>query len=207
MPVMDGYELCMNVKQNIDICHIPVVLLTAKNDLSSKIKGLKLGAEAYVEKPFSFGYLESQILSLLNNRMREREAFSKRPLYSTSHMQMNEADKEFVQKIERLIDENLDNIDFSIEDLAQNMNMSRSTLLRKFKSLFNLSPIKFLQLYRLKKAAYLIQQGRYRIAEIYPMVGFSSNSYFTRVFIEQFGMSPKSFEMSQKKDANKDAEI
>lgn len=207
MPVMDGYELCMNVKQNIDICHIPIVLLTAKNDLNSKIKGLKLGAEAYVEKPFSFGYLESQILSLLNNRMREREAFSKRPLYSTSHMQMNEADKEFVQEIEKLIDENLDNIEFSIEDLAQNMNMSRSTLLRKFKSLFNLSPVKFLQLYRLKRAAYLIQQGKYRIAEIYPMVGFSSNSYFTRVFIEQFGMSPKSFEMSQKKDSNKDAEI
>ncbi len=207
MPVMDGYELCTAVKLDIDICHIPVVLLTARNDLDSKIKGLKLGAEAYVEKPFSFGYLESQILSLLDNRMREREAFSKRPLYSSSNMQMNKADKDFVQKIEILMDQHLSNIDFSIEDLASSLNMSRSTLLRKFKSLFNLSPVKFMQLYRLKKAASLIQQGEYRIGEVYPMVGFASNSYFTRVFIEQFGMSPKDFELSQRRNNTDGAEI
>ena len=82
MPVMNGYELCKEIKGDIDLCHIPVIFLTAKNDLKSKINGLKIGAEAYVEKPFSFNYLKSQILSLLSNRRKEREAFSKRPFFS-----------------------------------------------------------------------------------------------------------------------------
>ena len=93
MPVMNGYELCKEIKADIDLCHIPVIFLTAKNDLESKINGLKIGAEAYVEKPFSFNYLKTQILSLLSNRRKEREAFSKRPFFPVHNMQMNKADE------------------------------------------------------------------------------------------------------------------
>lgn len=199
MPVMDGYELCHAVKEDLDICHIPIILLTAKNDLDSKIKGLRAGAEAYVEKPFSLEYLELQIITLLANRIREREAYCKHPLYTASNLQMNRADKDFLETVERLVNENLSNVDFCMDDLASELNMSRSTLLRKFKSLFELTPAKFLQMYRLKKAAEFIQDGRFRIGEISTMTGFSTNSYFTRAFTAQFGLSPKEYEQSQKK--------
>lgn len=199
MPVMNGYELCQTLKNDLDVCHIPIILLTAKNDLDSKIKGLRAGAEVYVEKPFSLEYLELQITTLLANRIREREAYCKHPLYKASNLQMNRADKEFLETVEKLVNQNLSNVDFCMDDLASELNMSRSTLLRKFKSLFDLTPAKFLQMYRLKRAAEFIQDGRFRIGEISTMTGFSTNSYFTRAFTAQFGISPKEYEQSQKK--------
>lgn len=151
MPVMNGYELCKEIKGDIDLCHIPVIFLTAKNDLESKINGLKIGAEAYVEKPFSFNYLKSQILSLLSNRRKEREAFSKRPFFPVHNMQMNKADEEFMNKVINVIQENISDENFNVERMADILCMSRSSLLRKIKILFNLSPIDFIRLIRLKK--------------------------------------------------------
>ena len=98
MPQMDGLELCSKVKADIDISHIPVVFITAKNDLETKVKGLQLGGEAYVEKPFSIKYLKQLLRSLLDNRRRERESFSKNPFFTVSNMQMNKADEEFMNK-------------------------------------------------------------------------------------------------------------
>ena len=194
MPVMNGYELCKEIKGDIDLCHIPVIFLTAKNDLESKINGLKIGAEAYVEKPFSFNYLKSQILSLLSNRRKEREAFSKRPFFPVHNMQMNKADEEFMNKVINVIQENISDENFNVERMADILCMSRSSLLRKIKILFNLSPIDFIRLIRLKKAAELIQEGKYRIGDICYMVGINSSSYFSKLFLKQFGMTPKEFE-------------
>ena len=183
MPVMNGYELCKEIKADIDLCHIPVIFLTAKNDLESKINGLKIGAEAYVEKPFSFNYLKTQILSLLSNRRKEREAFSKRPFFPVHNMQMNKADEEFMNKVINVIQENISDENFNVERMADILCMSRSSLLRKIKILFNLSPIDFIRLIRLKKAAELIQEGKYRIGDICYMVGINSSSYFRRSVI------------------------
>lgn len=194
MPVMNGYELCKVVKSDMDLCHIPIIFLTAKNDLESKINGLKIGAEAYVEKPFSFNYLKTQILSLLSNRRKEREAFSKRPFFPVQNMQMNKADEEFMNKVISVIQDNLSDENFNVERMADILCMSRSSLLRKIKSLFNLSPLDFIRLIRLKKAAELIQEGKYRIGDICSMVGFGSSSYFSKLFLKQFGMTPKEFE-------------
>ena len=194
MPVMNGYELCKEIKADIDLCHIPVIFLTAKNDLESKINGLKIGAEAYVEKPFSFNYLKTQILSLLSNRRKEREAFSKRPFFPVHNMQMNKADEEFMNKVINVIQENISDENFNVERMADILCMSRSSLLRKIKILFNLSPIDFIRLIRLKKAAELIQEGKYRIGDICYMVGINSSSYFSKLFLKQFGMTPKEFE-------------
>ncbi|MCC8172058.1 MAG: response regulator [Parabacteroides sp.] len=194
MPVMNGYELCKEMKADMDLCHIPVIFLTAKNDLESKINGLKIGAEAYVEKPFSFNYLKTQILSLLSNRRKEREAFSKRPFFPVQHMQMNKADEEFMNKVIRVIQDNIADENFNVERMADILCMSRSSLLRKIKILFNLSPIDFIRLIRLKKAAELILEGKYRIGSICYMVGINSSSYFTKLFLKQFGMTPKEFE-------------
>ena len=194
MPVMNGYELCKEMKADMDLCHIPVIFLTAKNDLESKINGLKIGAEAYVEKPFSFNYLKTQILSLLSNRRKEREAFSKRPFFPVQNMQMNKADEEFMNKVIRVIQDNIADENFNVERMADILCMSRSSLLRKIKILFNLSPIDFIRLIRLKKAAELIQEGKYRIGDICYMVGINSSSYFSKLFLKQFGMTPKEFE-------------
>lgn len=194
MPVMNGIELCKAVKSDIDLCHTPMIFLTAKNDLDSKISGLKAGAEAYIEKPFSFNYLKAQVFSLLNNRQKEREAFSKRPFFPVQNMQMSKEDEEFMTRVIQVINENIDDESFNVERMAEALCLSRSSLLRKIKTLFNLSPIDFIRLIRLKKAAELIQDGKYRVGEICYMVGFNSHSYFSKLFCKQFGMTPKDFE-------------
>ena len=194
MPVMNGYQLCKEVKSDIELSHIPIIFLTAKNDIDSKINGLKYGAEAYVEKPFSFSYLKEQILSLLNNRRREREAFSKRPFFSVDNMQMNKADEEFMNNVIRIIEDNITDDNFGVERMSDILCMSRSSLLRKIKTVFNLSPLDFIRLIRLKKAAELIQEGKHRIGDICFMVGINSPSYFSKLFLKQFGMTPKDFE-------------
>ncbi len=203
MPKMDGYELCKAIKTDMEICHTPIIFLTAKNDLESKIKGLKLGAEAYVEKPFSFNHLKSQILSLLSNRRNEREAFSKLPLFPVNDMQMSKADEEFMNKAIAVIQENIADENFNVERMAEILCMSRSSLLRKIKMQFNLSPVDFIRLIRLKKAAELIQEGKHLIGDICFMVGINSPSYFGKLFAKQFGMTPKEFEKHNRIKKNK----
>ncbi|MEG2598705.1 MAG: two-component regulator propeller domain-containing protein [Muribaculaceae bacterium] len=194
MPIMDGCELCKLIKADMNTCHIPVIFLTAKNDIDSKINGLKVGAEAYVEKPFSFNYLKSQILSLLSNRQKERETFSKRPYFSINNMQMNKIDEDFMKKVIEIINSNIADEAFGVEQLADTLCISRSSLLRKIKILFNLSPVHFIRLIRLKKATELIASGKYKIGEIGYMVGINAPSYFSKLFLQQFGISPKDFE-------------
>ena len=192
MPKKDGFTLAQEIRSiNPDI---PIIFLTAKNDIDSKINGLKYGAEAYVEKPFSFNYLKEQVLSLLDNRRREREAFAKRPFFSVNNMQMNKADEEFMNKVIKVIEDNITDDNFGVERMADILCMSRSSLLRKIKTLFNLSPLDFIRLIKLKKAAEFIQEGKYRIGDICYMVGINSPSYFSKLFLKQFGMTPKDFE-------------
>lgn len=194
MPVMDGYELCRQVKNDINRSHIPVVFLTAKNDLDSKLLALKCGGEAYIEKPFSIKYFRQQILSLLENRKHERKAFLKHPFFSIDNMKMTKADEEFMNKVIKIITDNIADENFSVESMADVFCMSRSSLLRKIKTLFNLSPIELIRLIRLKKAAELIQEGKYRIGDVCFMVGINSSSYFSKLFFRQFGVTPKGFE-------------
>jgi ligand-binding sensor domain-containing protein/signal transduction histidine kinase/DNA-binding response OmpR family regulator len=205
MPVMNGYELCKAMKSDLNLCHIPVIFLTAKNDIDSKIRGLKTGAEAYVEKPFSLNYLETQIVSILDNRRKEREAFSKRPFFPVGNMQMNKGDEEFANRIISEIQRNITDYNFGVERMAENLGMSRSNLLRKIKTLFNLSAVDFIRLIRLKKAAELIQEGRYTIGDVCFMVGINSSSYFGKLFLKQFGMTPKEFEKESRDKQRKEA--
>ncbi len=212
MPVMNGIEFCHAIKSDINLCHIPVIFLTAKNDINSKIQGLKAGAEAYIEKPFSFDYLKTQIESLLSNRQKERETFSKRPFFPVKNMQMSKEDEEFMERVLKVINDNLKDENFNVERMAEELCLSRSSLLRKIKTLFNLSPIDFIRLIRLKRAAELIQEGKYRVGEICYMVGFNSHSYFSKLFCKQFGMTPKDFEkqvqaMRDKSRSQKDIKI
>ena len=194
MPIMDGLELCEKIKSDLEISHIPVVFITAKSDLDTKIKGLQYGAEAYVEKPFSIKYLTQLIKSLLENRRRERDTFAKNPFSTVSSMHVNKADKDFMERVRMVIEDNVSEEDFNVEAMCDILAMSRSNLLRKIKTLFNLSPIELIRLIKLKKAAELIQEGTYRISDVCYMVGIASPSYFSKLFFKQFGMTPKDFE-------------
>lgn len=198
MPIMDGFELCKKIKTDIEHCHIPVILLTAKNDLNSKIRGLEMGADVYVEKPFSFKYLITQLNSLLENRKREREAFMKKPYVTSQSIGLCKADEELINKIINIILDNITDSNFGVERLSEITNMSRSSLHRKIKALSGTSPTDFIRLIRLKKASELIADGHYRTGEVCYIVGINSPSYFIKLFQKQFGMTPKEFEKQQK---------
>jgi len=189
MPVMDGFELCKIIKSNFEYSHIPVILLTAKNSIQSKVEGLELGADAYIEKPFSKEHLQAQIASLLNNRNMIREYFASSPLVHIKSIAHSKADERFLETLNDSICANIEDTDLDVEKLAKIMNMSRITLYRKIKAISVLTPFEVINITRLKKAAELLAEGDYKIYEVSDMVGFSSQSNFARNFQKQFGMT------------------
>jgi len=193
MPVMDGFELCKIIKTNIEYSHIPVILLTAKNTIQSKVEGLELGADAYIEKPFSKEHLQAQIASLLNNRNMIREYFASSPLVHIKSMAHSKADERFLETLNNTICLHIEEVDLDVEKLAKIMNMSRITLYRKIKAISVLTPIELINITRLKKAAGLLAEGDYKIYEIADKVGFSTQSNFTRSFQKQFGITPTEY--------------
>lgn len=193
MPVMDGLELCKTIKSDINYSHIPIVLLTARTNLTSKIEGLKQGADAYIEKPFSLNYLLAQITNLLDNRDKLRKTFTDSPFVHSKSIATTKADEQFLAKLTDVVIKNIEDDEFNVDNLAAEMNMSRSSLLRKIKGISELSPSDFIRLMKLKKAAELLKEGEYRVNEIRILVGFKSSSYFTKSFQKQFGVLPKDF--------------
>ncbi|MDQ6903517.1 MAG: response regulator [Bacteroidota bacterium] len=193
MPYMDGFEFCKIVKSNFDYSHIPVILLTAKTTIQSKVKGLELGADAYIEKPFSKEHLFAQIASLLANRNIVREYFASSPLVHIKSMAHTKADERFLETLNETISKKIEDTDMDVEKLAGMMNMSRVTLYRKIKAISNLSPLELINIIRLKKAAELLAEGEYKIYEISAIVGYSSQSNFSRNFLKQFNMTPTDY--------------
>lgn len=193
MPEMDGYQLCESIKSDARYCHIPFVLLTAKTNVEAKIRGLEYGSDAYMEKPFSLEHLHTQISNLLSSRQKLRELFASSPLFPIDEMVVSQKDKEFIEQLNTKIEERMADVSFSIDTLAENMNMSRSNFYRKLKSISGMSPNDYLKIIRLKRAAELLLKQDYRINEVYEQTGFNSSSYFAKCFKEQFGMLPREF--------------
>lgn len=193
MPEMDGYELCQRIKSDLAHSHIPIILLTAKNTLKSKIEGLEQGADAYIEKPFSPEHLQAQIGSLLANRNKIRAYFASSPLAHINSMAHTKADELFLEELNALIHEHMGEVGFDVEHLAEKMHMSRPTLYRKIKAISDLTPNDIINVARLKKAAELLSEGRYKIYEVSYRVGYSSQTHFGRNFQKQFGMSPSEY--------------
>lgn len=199
MPIMDGIELCRIIKTSIEYSHIPVILLTAKNTITSKIQGLETGADAYIEKPFVMEYLLAQINSLLNNRVHIKEFYAHSPLAHIKGIALTKADTTFLEELQQLINENITEKDLDIDTIAKMMNMSRATFYRKIKGISNLSPNELINLSRLKKAAELLAMDKFKISEVANMVGYHLNSNFSRDFSRQFGISPSEYLNSLKK--------
>lgn len=203
MPGLDGFELCKAIKSNFDFSHIPVILLTAKNTIQSKVAGLELGADAYIEKPFSKDHLLAQISSLIANRMIVRDYFASSPLIHIKSMAHSRADEKFLELLHETICENMEDEQLDVEKLASILAMSRITLYRKIKAISNLTPVELINITRLKKSAELLAEGAYKIYEVAGMVGFSSQSNFARNFHKQFDMTPTDYMHSKQAEWKK----
>lgn len=193
MPRMNGVEFCKALRVDQAISHIPFILLTAKTDTNSKIEGMDCGADAYIEKPFSVQYLEACIKNLLDLRNLLRQKFSKMPMVPLNSIASNSVDNKFLTRINEIIEQNFSEPELTIDFLAEQLGISRSGLFSKIKTLANVTPNELIQIVRLKKAAALLAENKYRINEICYMVGFNSPSYFAKCFQKQFGIKPGEF--------------
>lgn len=195
MPNMDGMQLTEKIKADERTSHIPVILLTAKNDQTSRLEGLKTGADDYLTKPFSRDELLIRINNLIQQRKLLAERFRERILVPITATQDVSLDDRFLQKVRTIIEANMSDVSFSVEQLAGQANLNRTQLLRKLKGLTGLSPSDFIKDLRLKKAADMIRQNTDTITQIGYAVGFNDQSYFSKCFKKQFGTTPKEFSM------------
>ena len=170
MPVMDGFTLLKKIKTNLEFSHIPIILLTAKNTLQSRMEGLEL-----------------------DNRSNMRAYYFNSPIANIKSMAYTKADEKFLKKLNDIIDSHINDVNLDVDMIADLMNLSRPTLYRKINGLSNVTPNELIKISRLKKAAELILQGDMRIYEIAEAVGFNSQSYFSRAFSKQFNMSPSQY--------------
>ena len=193
MPRMDGADLCRRVRQDQQTSHIPFIMLTAKTDDDSKVEGMDVGADTYIEKPFSVQYLEACIRNILQIRHQLMEKFSTQPLEPVTEIAQNPTDSEFLRKMNRIIEENFSNSELNVNFLAAELNISRSSLFAKIKTLAEITPNEMIQVVRLKRAAQLMKEGKYTISEISYMVGFSNPSYFSKCFQKQFNIKPAEY--------------
>lgn len=198
MPVMDGIELCKKMKSDLQYSHIPIILLTAKNSLNSKIEGLEVGADAYIEKPFSLEHLLAQMSNLLANRNVMRQYFAHSPLTHIKGMAVSKADKDFLEQLNKVIYENITDLDLDVDQLSAMMNMSRPTLYRKIKGISDMTPNELINLTRLKRGAELLAEGDHKINEVANLIGYSLPTNFSRDFQRQFGFSPSHYVNSLK---------
>lgn len=190
MPGIDGFELCRLIKSNVEYCHIPIILLTSKNTYKAHIEGLEVGADAYIQKPFSSELLQVQIANLLKNRRKIKDHFASSPFEDVRVMAHSKTDEAFLKKLDEYIRANIKDPNIDIDMLAGHMFMSRTSLYRKIKSLSSLSPKELIDITRLKKAANLIATNEFSLYEISKMIGYSSQSLFSRNFQKYFKMSP-----------------
>lgn len=197
MPEMDGIELLDIIKHNPSVCHIPVVVLSAKASLEDRIKGLEYGADGYITKPFSSAYLLARIKSL----MRQKENLKNFLLagkklsdgLSPSLPKITRFDEEFIRGVLQKVEENLENPEFKIDDLADFMKMGRTMFYRKLKSILGCTPIDLVKDMRVKRAVQLLEMSEYTVSEVAYMCGFSSPQYFSRVFKSAKGCTPTKY--------------
>lgn len=194
MPVMSGMEMCMKIKNNINLCHIPVVLLTALDTVDHNIEGLRQGADDYISKPFHAKVLLMRCNNLIKNRQLIKSRFNKQIDFDVKLLAVSPLDQKLMNRVFEIMEKNMDNPDFDVNIFANELGMGRSSLFTKFKSLTGMTPNDFVQNQRLKRAATLLQENPdMRISEISEQLGFVSTVYFSRCFKAQFGMSPAQF--------------
>ncbi|MBN1187929.1 MAG: response regulator [Bacteroidales bacterium] len=193
MPKMNGIEFCRKVKSDVNISHIPVIMLTAKNFEEDEIEGLHSGADDYISKPFNEDILIARINNIFISRQKLQEKYASDIYIDPSEITTNKTDKQFMEKLLSIINDDITNPELSIHDIADLLNMDRSNFFRKVKSLSGKSPSQLIREYKIKKGAKLLLSENYNINEISYMVGFTSPAYFSKLFKEILGRTPSEF--------------
>lgn len=194
MPIMNGFEVLKSIKTNLITSHIPIILLTAKAEDEDKIKGLEYGVDDYVLKPFNLKELTLRADNLIKNRIQLRKKFEKNIQINPSEMTVTSVDEEFLIRIGKIIENNMDDDKLDVEYLSKQIGMSRQHLYRKIKALTNQTPSEFIRIIRLKMAAQLIKNKCGNVSEIAYKVGFNNLSYFAERFKKHFGVNPSEYE-------------
>ena len=196
MPRMDGYELCKALKQDIRTSHIPIILLTALDNKESYLQGLKAGVDLYLTKPFSYPILAQSLRALLYNREKLRYYYTNSIGNIIDNKSFGTVEQNFVNRLNQIIKENVDNADFSVENLADLLNISRIQLYRKIKAMFDVNVTDYINNIRLEQAKSMLQNPELTISEVAYKTGFSSPNYFSTVFKNKFGLTPNAFRKS-----------
>lgn len=190
MPEMDGYELCKYIKSDVRSSHIPVILLTARTANEHIVQGLETGADDYITKPFNIDILLLRISKLLEQRSQVHDQITRKKEINPSEIKVSSLDEQMLDKAIQCVEENMDNSDFSVEMLSKEMGMSRVHLYKKLLSITGKTPIEFIRILRLKRAAQLLGKSQLTVSEVAYQVGFNNPKYFSRYFKEEFGMLP-----------------
>lgn len=193
MPEMDGLELCRQIKTDERINHIPVVLLTARAAFIHQINGYEKGADAYVTKPFSIQILALNVKNMLATKEATRQKFVRDILLNPAPVKIETADDKFLVKLMKVIEDHLDNTEFDVMTLAQEVGMSKTVLYKKVQAITNLSVADLIKTVRLKQAALMLERNEMAIAEVAFAVGFSDRKYFSKEFKKQYDMSPSAY--------------
>ncbi len=194
MPITDGFEMCKTLKNDEEMCHIPIILLTARTLEDDRIEGYDNGADAYLPKPFMTTVLMSRIKNLLESKNRVRKRFSKiGGIFPSSEVTTNNQDQMFLDKATKIILENISDIDFKQEHLLKEMGVGRSQFYRKISALTGHNPSYFIRTIRLRYASELLQKNLYSIKEVTHLCGFNSTAYFSKTFRELFNVTPTEF--------------
>ena len=193
MPVMDGLQLCKQIKQNLRTCHIPIIILSAKTDLKEQLEGLQVGADDYIPKPFSMAMLVTKIKNLFRTRYRAIEHYSNSLEVEPEKVALNVMDEKLLKEAVAIVEKHIDDVEFSTDDFAREICMSRSNLHLKLKALTGDTTNDFIRKIRFNRACKLLKEERYTVGEISTMVGFNTPSYFSTSFKKYFGCLPSEY--------------
>lgn len=197
MDNMDGLELCGRIKNDMNLSHIPVILLTAKSMIDDEITGLETGADDYITKPFSLSVLKARIQSILRARERYRKKFNVKTDVKPSEIAITPLDQQFLTKALAAVEERIADASFSVEDLSDALGMHRANLYRKLHSLTGKSPIEFIRVIKLRRACQYLEKSQMYISEIAYAVGFNSPKLFAKYFKDEYGMSPREYKQAK----------
>ncbi|MCY4561037.1 MAG: response regulator [Flavobacteriaceae bacterium] len=193
MPEMDGVTLCYTLKTNLLTSHIPVILLTARDMVESIMEGYETGADDYLIKPFHEGVLRTRIKNLLKGRQRLRDRYSKELLLNPKEIALNSPDQQFLEKLQKVLEDKMANPEFHINELAFDMAMSHSGIYKKIKALTGMTLVGFIKDFRLKRAAQILKQHDFAIADVSFMVGYTDRKHFSQEFKKKFGINPSEY--------------
>lgn len=208
MPEMDGLELCSNIKKDIRYSHIPIILLTAKASEEHQLEGLETGADDYITKPFNMEVLKLRICKMIEMNIKRQEIFNQEIKIEPSRITITPLDQQLIEKAIAIVEDNINETEFSVEELASSLNISRSYFYKKMIKITGKKPIEFIRTIRMKRAQQLLTESQMQISEIAYILGYNSPKVFSKHFKDEFNISPSEFirQHSRKIQTNEEEE-